>query len=204
MCLLRIFKAVTTNITLNVSNCRFPTCFADDLFLLAAANVESVAVLKRTFEEFGAMSGLHPNLQKSNVFLAGVTEMEISNICNTMGMESKEPHVKYLGVPLISGRLKQSDCDELEQKILKKVNSWQANLLSYAGRIQLIISVLARVQTYWSRIFVLPKGVLKDIDAILRRFLWGGAELKRTAAKVAWKEVCLPKTGGGLGIPNVF
>ena len=48
-----------------------------------------------------------------------------------------------------------------------------------------------------------PKLLLKDIDSILRKFLWSGPDM-RTTANVAWSEVCLPKKEGGLGIPNIF
>lgn len=58
-----------------MSSCKSPTCFADDLFLLATANVESVAVLKSALVEFGD-TGLHPNFQKSSLFIAGVAESD--------------------------------------------------------------------------------------------------------------------------------
>lgn len=51
---------------------------------------------------------------------------------------------------------------------------------------------------------MLPKKLMKEIDVIMRKFLWGGADLRKTNAKVAWPEVCLPKKNGGLGIPNIF
>ena len=101
-----------------------------------------------------------------------------------------------MGVPLIAGILNNSDCDELKHIILKKILNWHTKCLSYAGRVQLIIAVLLSIQTYWSIIFVLPKGVLKDIDAILRKFLHGGTEMGRSA-KMAWVDVCLPKFESG-------
>jgi hypothetical protein len=54
------------------------------------------------------------------------------------------------------------------------------------------------------RIFVLPKGVLTDIDSVLHRFLWGGVDMKKNTSKVAWKDVCVPKKEGGLGITNIL
>lgn len=66
----------------------------------------------------------------------------------------------------------------------------------------MIISVLTRIQTYWCRIFILPKQVLKEIDAILRTFLWAGVSLRRFTPEVAWCDVYVPKKEGGLGIPN--
>ncbi|KAL0455544.1 UNVERIFIED_CONTAM: hypothetical protein Slati_0893600 [Sesamum latifolium] len=47
--------------------------------------------------------------------------------------------------------------------------------------------------------FILPKGVLKEIEARMRKFLWqGGTGTGRP--KVAWADVCRPVDEGGLGI----
>ena len=48
--------------------------------------------------------------------------------------------------------------------------------------------------------FVLPKGLLKDIEQLIRRFLWSGDIVNSYGSKVAWDRVCLPKKEGGLGI----
>lgn len=45
--------------------------------------------------------------------------------------------------------------------------------------------------------------MLKDIDDTMRNFLWGGSEVRKNAAKVAWVDVCMLKKGG-LGIPNIL
>lgn len=58
-------------------------------------------------------------------------------------------------------------------------------------------------QVYWSFIFLLPRKVLKDIDKILRSFLWPGPDLKTTSAKIAWSSVCSPKAEGGLGFKHL-
>ena len=178
-------------------------CFADDLFILSRADVASVGVIKRTLEEFGELSGLCPNPQKSSLFIAGTDARVAADISSLMQMDVKHLPVRYLGVPLIFGRLRQVDCEELKAKILKKVQHWHTKALSYAGRIQLIIAVLISIQRYWSRIFILPKQVIKDIDSILRKFFWSGPDLAKKTGHVAWVDVCMPKKEGGLGIPNI-
>ena len=92
-------------------------------------------------------------------------------------METKELPVRYIGLPLISTRLKSRDCEDIKRRIVARVQSWTATALSYGGRIQLVISVLRSVQAYWSSIFILPKKVLREIDEVLRRFLRSGSEL---------------------------
>lgn len=76
--------------------------------------------------------------------------------------------------------------------------------LSFAGRLQLISSVIYGLVNFWFTAFSLPKGCLKDIEKLCNRFLWVGDLSRRTSAKVSWKEICLPKSEGGLGLRNLL
>ena len=55
------------------------------------------------------------------------------------------------------------------------------------------------MEVYWPSIFILPPRILKEVEGILKAFLWAGAELKKSGAKVQWLLVCSPKPEGGLG-----
>ncbi|XP_071688766.1 uncharacterized protein [Rutidosis leptorrhynchoides] len=49
-----------------------------------------------------------------------------------------------------------------------------------------------------------PKSAsIKEIETLLKGFLWCQGTLKKGKAKVKWKDVCLPKSEGGLGIKNL-
>ncbi|GJR75423.1 RNA-directed DNA polymerase, eukaryota, reverse transcriptase zinc-binding domain protein [Tanacetum coccineum] len=48
--------------------------------------------------------------------------------------------------------------------------------------------------------FMLPKMTIKDINKLLKGFLWCQGEMTRGKAKIAWENVCLPKHQGGLGL----
>jgi len=76
-----------------------------------------------------------------------------------------------LGVPLSSKKLYVIQCQPLVKKIICIIENWFFNLLSYAGRLQLIKPVLFGVQTYWSQVFVLPHKVMKLIQTTCRVFL---------------------------------
>ncbi|GJS31678.1 RNA-directed DNA polymerase, eukaryota, reverse transcriptase zinc-binding domain protein [Tanacetum coccineum] len=71
------------------------------------------------------------------------------------------------------------------------------------GRLQLIASVLATMHIYWASVFLIPKTTVKEIEKALKGFLWCQGELKRGAAKVAWKIICALKSKGGLGIKRL-
>ncbi|KAK1407858.1 hypothetical protein QVD17_39485 [Tagetes erecta] len=108
--------------------------------------------------------------------------------------------VKYLGVPLISSRLLYKDCKILVEKLEGKILNWRNRMLSFVGRLQLILSVLSSMHIYWASVFILPARVILDLEAKMRGFLWSqGTSISR--AKVSWKSVCLPKTEGGLVDP---
>ena len=68
----------------------------------------------------------------------------------------------------------------------------------------LIVSILTGIQCYWSGMFVLPKGVLKQVDQIMSRFLWAGKIDSSHGAKIAWTNVCRPKKEGGLGFKDIY
>ena len=140
------------------------------------------------------------NCSKSNMFLSGIPPEEKIKLSVSMNLEVGELPFKYLGVPITSSKLKRSDCKLLIHKIVGRINSWRNKFLSYAGRLLLIKAVLFSIQVYWSSIFILPSSVHKEIDGILRNFLWSGAAMDWKKAKVAWDEVCVPKVEGGLGI----
>ena len=77
--------------------------------------------------------------------------------------------VKYLGVSLVIRHFLAHDYTPLVARITKKVRHWATKFLSYAGRLQLIQSVLFNVQHY-CRHFILLKSVLQKINQICTSF----------------------------------
>ena len=178
-------------------------CFADDLMVFCRAERESVAAVNVVLGQFQALSGLIPNPSKSNLFVAGVSSETKQELLGILGFQEGVLPVRYLGVPLISTKLTAVDCRVLVDRIVARVKSWTSRVLSFAGRLQLIQSVLFSIQVYWSSIFILPKSVVIKVETTLRSFLWKGSDLGKGGAKVAWSSVCLPKEEGGLGIKSV-
>ena len=178
-------------------------CFADDLLLLFHGDVHSALLMQNTLTEFHAFTGLLANTTKSCIFIAGVEESVAATICQSLRFTRGSLPLKYLGVPLISTRLKKEDCDGLICRISQRIQSWTSKFLSYAGRVQLIQSVLVGIHNYWASMFILPKYVLKQVEQLLRRFLWSGGIDLPSGAKVAWDNVCKPKKEGGLGLKSL-
>nr|GEW37595.1 hypothetical protein [Tanacetum cinerariifolium] len=174
-------------------------CFADDLFLFAHGDTDSIRVINEALDEFKEASGLVPSLPNSKAYFCNVLNITKIAILHILPFEEGNLLVKYLGVPLVTSRLAFRDCKELIEKVQARVDDWKNKFLSVAGRLQLIRSVLSSMHIYWASIFILPSHVLSNIEHIMRGFLWCHGSMRKGRAKVAWDVVCLPKDEGGLG-----
>ncbi|KAL2235669.1 UNVERIFIED_CONTAM: hypothetical protein Sindi_1299100 [Sesamum indicum] len=123
-------------------------------------------------------------------------------ILAAMGFQEGHLPMRYLGIPLLSSRLSIADCQPLLLKIDARIKGWEGISLSYAGRVQIIKSVLSAMSIYWASAFILPKAIIKQIEKRLRNFLWKGTYTSGYA-KVAWKDVCKPIMEGGQGIKDI-
>jgi len=56
---------------------------------------------------------------------------------------------------------------------------------------------------FWLSIFLMPKSVINQITCLCRNFLWTGSTTRNMSALVAWKNICLPKDEGGLGLYDI-
>ncbi|XP_021774063.1 uncharacterized protein LOC110738014 [Chenopodium quinoa] len=139
--------------------------FADDLLMFSRADNCSVKLLFCAFQKFSQASGLVANLSKSEVYFGGITQAEQDTLLSELGMATGTIPFKYLGVPLSSKKLTIQQCKPLVNKITSRIKSWAVRFISYAGRLQLIKSVLFGIQTYWAQIFVLPKKIIKEIES---------------------------------------
>ncbi|CAN1304729.1 LINE-1 reverse transcriptase homolog [Linum perenne] len=179
-------------------------CFADDLLIFTSGSAIGVQSIVHILDSFYRLTGLKMNPGKTELFCsASVTTAVRDRIKSDSGFRIGVLPVKYLGIPLISGKLKAEDCRVLIERITARINSWKAKTLSYAGRVQLINSVVSAMCSYWMSIFLLPKHVIKDVEQVCNRFLWGTNEKGAAKAKVSWEKTALPKLEGGVGIKDL-
>lgn len=63
-------------------------------------------------------------------------------------------------------------------KVDKKLDTWQREYLSMAGRLTLNNSVMDSISKYLTSLFPLPSKVLKQLDKVRRKFICEG--IKKT------------------------
>ncbi|XP_062075276.1 uncharacterized protein LOC133779317 [Humulus lupulus] len=174
-------------------------CFADDLLIFCKGTLPAVRSVKRVLDDFAITSGLIINSGKSHIFFGGVSMADRNRISQDINLAVGSFPLRYLGVPMRPSKWKHTDCEVFIQKFRLKIQNWASRHLSFAGRIQLINSVLLGLRNYWMYIFVLPQSVVKEVERLCRGFLWGVSGQRSKLHIPSWQKVCLPKAYGGLG-----
>ncbi|CAL1401922.1 unnamed protein product [Linum trigynum] len=178
-------------------------CFADDLLVFSDRSNYGIKELQRVLDQFKLVSGLKSNPSKCEVFFGGIERAERQLRAARFGYKLGEFPVRYLGVPLISGKLSMSSCQSLIDKMVKRIRSWQVKALSYAGGNELVGTVLYSITQFWMSVFLLPKSVIKEVEKICRNFIWGVGAGVKLRANVVWQKVTYPTKEGGLGLRDL-
>ncbi|GKA33653.1 hypothetical protein Tco_0720082 [Tanacetum coccineum] len=87
------------------------------VFCLTYGDVASASVIMEALDEFMDASGLIPSIPKSTAYFCNVLNHTKLSILQVLPFEEGKRLVKYLGVPLVSSRLKIRDCLELVDKV---------------------------------------------------------------------------------------
>ncbi|KAG7595163.1 Endonuclease/exonuclease/phosphatase superfamily [Arabidopsis thaliana x Arabidopsis arenosa] len=173
--------------------------FADDVMIFFDGGSSSLHGICETLDDFASWSGLQVNKDKSQLFHAGIGQIERDSLAE-YGFPQGSLPVRYLGLPLMCRKLRIAEYEPLLEKITKRFRAWATKCLSYAGRVQLIVSVIYGSVNFWMTTFLLPKGCIKKIESLCSRFLWAGNIDEGKGSKVSWAQSCLPKSEGGLGL----
>ena len=133
----------------------------------------------------------------------GGTNPELQQQClQSVGLKESSVPLQYLGVPIVASKLSKPKCAQLVTKITSRVHLWSTRNISYARRLVLINSVIFGMFNYWASIFLLPNEVTDRITQICQNFLWSGTTEFKRPPHISWRQSCLPKSKGGLGIKD--
>ncbi|KAK1408131.1 hypothetical protein QVD17_39765 [Tagetes erecta] len=104
----------------------------------------SAECVLKVLKRFADMSGLTPSNHKSTVYFCHVPPGVKKSITDLLPFEEGKLPVRYLGVPLITKRVRYTDCSALIERMDKRISLWLNKFLSFAGRLQLIRFITPR------------------------------------------------------------
>ncbi|XP_058770466.1 uncharacterized protein LOC131644088 [Vicia villosa] len=164
------------------------------------ANIEEVSHLMEILTIYANASGQEINLTKSEVFFSRNLSIPAQeDIAKIMGVRHVFGTGTYLGLPSMIGRRKKETFAFIKDRIWKRINSWRGRSLSKAGKEVMIKSVLQSIPSYIMSVFIIPDGVVKDIEKMLNSFWSGGGSNNKGIRWMAWDKLSCPKKDGGMG-----
>ena len=130
--------------------------------------------MKDILKMFGEVTGLVTNLEKSSIHPIRCESIDLDHVLQPFSGSRGIFPCRYLGLQLHTRPLQKIHVQPLIEKIGQHLPGWKGRLLSRAGRLTLVTSVLSSMPTYHLTIFPLATWARKQIDKIRRSFLWKG------------------------------
>ena len=178
--------------------------FVDDVVLFGEASKARAQVINDCLNRFCEASGQKISTQKSRVYFSPNTNEAVrAEVCGLLGITSTTDLGRYLGVPVIHGRVTTSTFQDVITRVDKRLAGWKTKCLSLAGRTTLIQSTIAAIPAYVMQSAKLPCSLCDTLDKKIRRFLWGGTAMERKTHLVSWNKIIKEKAQGGLGIRSM-
>jgi hypothetical protein len=177
--------------------------YADDTIIVMQGDEQQLLILKDILQKIAISSGLKVNYHKSCLVPINVDAQKTELLAASFGCIVGSFPFTYLGLPLGLTKPLVRDFAPLICRVERRLAA-SSQFLSYAGRLQLINSVLSSLPTYYMCSLKLPVTVIDVIDKYRKNCLWRGKEFNQKKYNLAaWDLVRRPKSKGGLGVVNL-
>lgn len=174
--------------------------YADGIMLFCRASKQNLVNLMELFRTYELASGQVNSSEKSKFYAGSISAARSSRISDLLGFSVGCFPLHYLSVPLFKGKPRRTHLAPIADKVKDKLSSWKGKLLSIMGRVELVKSVMTGMLLYSMRVYAWPANLLNYLNKWIGNFVWSGDICTRKVVTVAWKQVCLPISEGGLGI----
>jgi hypothetical protein len=169
---------------------------ADDNTTLAVLEERSLRKVRNILNDFGDISGLRCNFDKSNVMLTSDPDPEDLILINNLGFTVTNS-IKLLGVTIKSSL---DNIDEIftgiADKIVNAASFWDRFKLSLPGRISIAKTFLVSQLNYIGCFLSPSDEIIERIQVILDNFV-------KKNINISKKRISLPVEYSGLGMFNV-
>ncbi|XP_021979674.1 uncharacterized protein LOC110875780 [Helianthus annuus] len=106
-------------------------------------------------------------------------------MANEVRCKPDAPPFKYLGLKVGANMNRISNWQPVFETFRNRLAKWKSRLLSIGGKVVITKSVLESLPTYYFSLYRAPKKIISDLEAMIRKFLWGGSSEER---KLHWLE----------------
>lgn len=175
--------------------------FADDLVIFGKADLEQAKLIKAILDKFCAFFGHQIIAHKMDFFFSkGVDEDFGAPLYGVLCFRKVHNLSSYLGVPLFHERIINNSLRFVVDKVNSRLQWWDARQLFLARKVTFAQLVLLIIPSYFMQFMMIPQGICKEIERIVRQFIQGSSEGSKNITLVNWQTICQPKACGGLGL----
>jgi hypothetical protein len=167
------------------------------------ASQKELHCLKALLETFEQSTGLRVNFAKSCMVPLNMSPQKAELLAGVMGYNIQGNPFTYLGLPMGTAKSKVVHFAPLMNRVERQLTS-TCSLLTQAGKLQLVNSVLSSLPTYSMCSVAILVAVLENVDRARRHGMWRNSDSNaKSKPLVAWRKCTRPKRKGGLGIINL-
>lgn len=155
--------------------------FADDFVLFGRATIGDCEVFRAILDDYAKASGHIVNFSKSLITFSPNVDVALQEeIRGRLGLSGQvQNHDQYLGPPSFIGKSKRSNFNGIKKRVSKNLQMWKRKIFSVGAREVLIKAVAQATATYTMSVFKLPSSLCHELQVMVARFWWGGAEDSR-------------------------
>nr|XP_023875073.1 uncharacterized protein LOC111987580 [Quercus suber] len=148
--------------------------------------------------------GQKVNRSKTSLFFSKFVPEEVKHgIKVKLWVPEIRNYEKYLGLPSLVGKRKKESFNFIKEKVWRKLQGWEAKLLSQAGREVLLKAIIQAIPTYTMGCFKLLVSLCNEIESFIKKFWWGLRGDRRKIHWVKWEDLTKSKTIGGMGFRDL-
>lgn len=178
--------------------------FADDSLIFVKASIMECHQLKHIFDIYTKASGQVFNYEKSSLLFSPNTLGHIKTaVQNIFNLEVVSHHEQYLGLPSMIGKNKYLYFRIMKERILNKIQNWNAKFFSCGGKEILLKAVARAIPTYAMSVFRIPFYLCDEIQHLFTKFWWSTNSSSKGVHWLSWKKLCKSKSEGGLGFRDL-
>ncbi|XP_074315550.1 uncharacterized protein LOC141651750 [Silene latifolia] len=178
--------------------------FADDSLFFIRGDFGELDFLMNIIDEYCVASGQCLNKDKSSLlFSPNCSLMTVKKCLTEFKFAPKHDLGNYLGLPTSIGSSKRDLFKYLVDKTKRRLSSWNNILLSSAGKLTLIRSVLSSLSLFSLSVFRIPVSVTSKLQSLMVHFWWSGTRTNKSIHWCSKEFLSRPVGEGGLGLRNI-